>query len=90
MVTDFALHQNYPNPFNPTTSISYELVKNGNVRLDIYDINGRLVERLVNQTQTAGLKKISWNAKGAPSGVYFYSLSIDNQQKIAKKMMLIK
>jgi hypothetical protein len=88
--TDFVLHQNYPNPFNPSTSISYELVKDENVQIDIYDINGRLVHKLVNQAQTAGLHQASWDARGAPSGVYFYSLTIGNQRTMSKKMMLIK
>ncbi|MBL7047886.1 MAG: T9SS type A sorting domain-containing protein, partial [Candidatus Marinimicrobia bacterium] len=52
--TEFALLLAYPNPFNPATTISYNLIEDGNVTLTIFDINGREVSRLVEETQTAG------------------------------------
>lgn len=50
----FTVNQNYPNPFNPSTNIEYQIAKQGNVEIGIYDINGRLVKTLLNTTQHAG------------------------------------
>jgi hypothetical protein len=50
----FALHQNYPNPFNPSTNIKYEIPKSGFVKLTIYDVLGKEIEKLVHENQTAG------------------------------------
>ncbi|MFP6719410.1 MAG: LamG domain-containing protein, partial [Candidatus Poribacteria bacterium] len=58
---DFALHANFPNPFNPTTSIKYDLPENAAVSLMIYDIMGREIRHLVNETQNAGFKAIMWD-----------------------------
>ena len=90
----FDLQQNYPNPFNPTTTISYSLDKTAKVRLDIYNINGKLVKTLVNGQQVEGHHKVTWdsmdnNGSRVSSGIYFYSLVV-NSQKTVKKMTLIK
>jgi hypothetical protein len=89
-ISNFDLLQNYPNPFNPVTTISYQLAKASHVRLDIYNVNGRLVASLINQQQPTGSHAINWNAADMPSGVYFYSLTINQQHGVTKKMMLIK
>ncbi|MBK8552198.1 MAG: T9SS type A sorting domain-containing protein [Ignavibacteria bacterium] len=68
---DYRLNQNYPNPFNPSTTISYNLVKNGFVSLKIYNVLGKEVKTLVNEFQQAGQKEISFNAADLSSGVYF-------------------
>ena len=60
--TVFALHQNYPNPFNPVTTLRYDLPENGIVTITIYDMLGRQVKTLINQTQDAGFKSVVWNA----------------------------
>lgn len=88
-LNDFRLNQNYPNPFNPTTTIGYNLVKNGFVTLKIYNTLGREVKTLVNEFQQSGLKEISFNASDLSSGVYFYRITIGGFSDL-KKMMLIK
>jgi hypothetical protein len=75
----FALLQNYPNPFNPTTTIRYNLEENSRVVIEVYDVLGRHVNRLVDDPKDAGLNEVDWNAttfSGAlvTSGVYFYRL----------------
>jgi|CZKP01.1.fsa_nt_gi hypothetical protein len=87
--TQYKLNQNFPNPFNPSTIISYDIPKSGIVSLKIFNVLGQLVRTLVNQTQTAGTHQVTFNASSLSTGVYFYSLSVDNFTQV-KKMMLIK
>ncbi len=70
----FALSQNYPNPFNPETTIKYNLYKSSNVTLKIYNNSGQELETVINGFQTAGDHEISLQAKGLPSGIYFYRI----------------
>ncbi|HCN36239.1 MAG TPA: hypothetical protein DIS94_00810 [Bacteroidetes bacterium] len=85
----YELKQNYPNPFNPVTRISYSLPKNGFVKLKIYDITGKLVAQLVNQSQTAGNYIVDFDASNFASGTYFYKLEAENFVD-TKKMILLK
>jgi hypothetical protein len=86
---DYQLLQNYPNPFNPTTSINFQLPKNGLVNIKIYDINGKLVEELINKNLSAGIHTIEWNAVNYTSGIYFYKISAGEFTNV-KKMILVK
>jgi hypothetical protein len=85
----FGLSQNYPNPFNPTTKINFDLPVNSKVSLKIYDITGREISMLLNETKDAGFYSVSFNASGFPSGVYFYKLVTQNFSEI-KRMILVK
>ena len=90
----FVLKDNYPNPFNPLTLINYELPSDGLVNITIYDMMGRVVNALVNGSQTAGYKSVQWNAtnnQGQPvsAGVYFYTIQIGEYRQ-TKKMILLK
>ena len=86
----FELFQNYPNPFNPTTNIKYQITKTSNVKLIVFDILGREVETLVNEFQKAGTYEINFDAGKIPSGIYFYTMDVDNKRIDTKKMILIK
>ena len=91
---EYVLHQNYPNPFNPITNIRYDLPSAINVKIDIYDIMGRKVKSLLNESQDPGFKSIQWNAlndlgERVGSGMYFYKIETSNFKK-TKKMMLLK
>lgn len=96
----FALLQNYPNPFNPSTRIRYELPVAGNVELRVYDIAGREVATLVNESQAAGAHEVVFDAsnlRALASGMYVYRLtmrpadgSAAQQQVAARKMVLVK
>jgi hypothetical protein len=91
---EFALHQNYPNPFNPTTTLRYDLPEDAKVTLVIYDIMGREVIMLVNQSQTPGFKSVVWNGKNSlgidvSAGMYLYRISAENFHSV-KKMVLLK
>ena len=86
---EFALFQNYPNPFNPTTQINYQLPATCSVLLAIYNLQGRLVETLVNEPQNPGYYSVSFDGSGYSSGVYFYRLSTPEFQNV-KKMVLLR
>jgi hypothetical protein len=85
----FALHQNYPNPFNPITKIRYSLPEISYVKLTIYDLTGRLVKTLVNETQQAGEKSVVWNARDVASGIYIYRIQ-SGEFTQTRKMVLLK
>ena len=86
---NFSLSQNYPNPFNPNTKINWQSPVGTHQSLIIYNVLGKEVETLVNEYRPAGKYEIVFNAKGLPSGVYFYQLKIDTFIE-TRKMILIK
>lgn len=90
MPLKFALYQNYPNPFNPITTIKYDLPKDANVKIKIYDLLGREVQSLVqNELKKAGSYQIEWNAGNFASGVYFYRIEAGDFVQ-SRKMILLK
>jgi len=89
LLKKYDLSQNYPNPFNPVTTIKYQLTKNGEVQLMIYNINGQLVEKLISEYQEAGYYTVQWDASGFSSGVYFYRIQSGEFSDI-KKCVIVK
>ncbi len=91
----FKLHQNYPNPFNPTTNIKYEIPRDANVSIKIYDLLGREVFN-INEYKTAGNYEVMFDGSNLASGLYFYSLEASPSTSSGrgyfetKKMVLIK
>jgi hypothetical protein len=83
------LLQNLPNPFQRWTVIGYSLPETRTVTLKIYDINGRLVETLVNDQKEPGFYEVQWDGKNQANGIYFYRLS-NNKFSATKKMILLK
>jgi endoglucanase len=86
---EYKLHHNFPNPFNPLTTICYSLPKGSFVSLNIYNITGELVRRLVNEYKQAGNYEIGFEADNLPSGIYFYQL-LAGSYILTKKMVLLK
>ena len=80
----------YPNPFNATTNISFELSDYANTKLDIYNINGQLIENIVNEGTNPGYHSFDWNANNYGSGIYFIRLNIDDNYYQTKKVVLVK
>jgi hypothetical protein len=80
----------YPNPFNPTTTISYSLPTESKVKIEIYDILGRLIEKLVDAEETAGKKQIVWNASNVCSGVYILRLIAEPRGNNFKRFVSTK
>ncbi len=88
--SELRLNQNYPNPFNPVTNIPYKVNNSGRISIKIYDINGRLVDTLVNKYHEVGSYSVLWNPIELSSGQYFYLLEIDGQPTLAKKAIFLK
>ena len=89
--SEYSLSQNYPNPFNPVTKIKFTLPKEGNVTLKIFDITGQEVKTLIDGLSfRSGTITYDFNGTELSSGVYFYSLFVDNNRIDTKKMVLVK
>jgi hypothetical protein len=89
----FSLHQNYPNPFNPRTSIAFDILTAGRVKLLVYDIAGKEIITLASGRLHSGSYEYIWDAAGYPSGVYYYKLIYESPAGTfaeTKKMVLIK
>ncbi len=87
--TEFRLYQNYPNPFNPSTEIRYQIPSAGHVSLKVFDLLGREVATLVNEIKQPGTYRVTWNALGYASGVYFYQLMAETFRQ-TKRLLLLK
>lgn len=81
--------QNYPNPFNPATTITYRVDRVGEVTLNIVDMNGRLVQTLVDGNRLPGEYETRWDASAYPSGIYFATIRTAASVH-SRKMLLIK
>ena len=86
---EFRLHQNYPNPFNPTTNIRFDLPAESPVVLDVYNITGQHVMRMINETRPAGTHTVAFEAGRLTSGVYLYKLQA-GPHRATGKMLLLK
>jgi subtilisin-like proprotein convertase family protein len=89
-----ALGGNYPNPFNPRTTISFDLPRDSQVDLEIFDIRGHKVQTLISEAMTAGHHGVVWNGtesngRQLSSGTYFYRLRAGGES-LTKKMVLLK
>ena len=85
----FSLGQNYPNPFNPVTTINYSIPQKGMVTVKVFDVTGKLVKTLVNETIEAGSNSVVFDASSLASGVYFYNI-VSGGFTDTKKMILVK
>lgn len=88
-LSNFTLLGNYPNPFNPETTIRFALAEASLVKLEIFDVSGCLVTRLVNGWRDAGAHEVTFNGSKLASGVYIYRLTA-GEFNASGKMMLMK
>jgi photosystem II stability/assembly factor-like uncharacterized protein len=84
-----SLSQNYPNPFNPNTKIKFDIAKQDNVKLSLYNVLGKEVAVLIDNQMNPGTYEIDWNAVNISSGVYFYKMTAGNFTEI-HRMVLMK
>jgi len=85
----YILAQNFPNPFNPNTKIKYGLPKTTNLKIEIYNLLGQRISKLVDSQKKAGYHEVKFDATHFSSGVYIFILQ-SREIKIVKKMVLIK
>ena len=83
------LSRNYPNPFNPTTTIKFTIPIRAAVNLNVYDVLGREIQCLLNETLNPGEYVVQWNAANFPSGLYFYRLVVGSYSHLGR-MVLVK
>jgi len=85
----FSMYQNYPNPFNPITTIQYNLTKDTDIVLTIYNVRGQKILELENGFKKAGSHEVIFDGSGLASGLYFYKLEAGEFNAV-KRMLLIK
>ncbi len=86
---EYKLYQNFPNPFNPSTTINFDIIKAGNVKIVLYDVLGREVKTIVNENTEPGRFKVVFNADNFASGLYFYRIT-SNDFTDVKKLLIVK
>ena len=89
VVQKYSLGKAFPNPFNPITTISYSIPELNLVTIKVFDLNGRVIETLLQQTQNPGNYQLKWNASSYASGVYFINMESDNYMN-SRKVLLVK
>jgi len=79
----------YPNPFAQSTTVRYQLDQPEQIRIDVYDISGKLLGNLVNGVQEAGLQEVNWNAGHLPAGTYF-AKAVNSRGEVVQVQKMIK
>ena len=87
--SEYQLSQNYPNPFNPETTIDFRIDADSHVNISIFDINGNLVQEMVNEWKASGSHQVKFSGYSIPSGIYFYKMTTKGFADI-RKMTLIQ
>jgi hypothetical protein len=85
---NFVLSQNYPNPFNPSTTLQYSISKSSQVVLEVFNVLGQSVARLVDEQLTPGTYKTTFNASNLSSGVYLYRLKAGDYVQTLKMVLM--
>ncbi len=86
----FELGQNYPNPFNQFSILNFKCKIKSMVLLNVFDMTGREVQTLVNETLAPGTYQVRFDGSGLASGLYYYQLAINKEQLAVKKMVMVK
>ena len=89
-INNYALLQNYPNPFNPKTVIKYSVVKQSLIEIKVYDVLGKQINILINETKTPGIYEVEFDPIIINSGVYYYSMSADGVKIETRRMIYLK
>jgi sugar lactone lactonase YvrE len=82
------LHSISPNPFNPATEVKFNIASAGAVRVEVFDVRGRLVTTLIDRDLAAGEHRVTWNADGNPSGLYLVRVTSAGQMVVGRVMLV--
>lgn len=90
---EYKLYQNYPNPFNPQTTVRFALPQEAKVSIKVYNILGKEITQLLNETRISGEYEITWNGtdsngNSVPSGIYFITMIADKYRKTIKSILI--
>ncbi|MBL0059916.1 MAG: VCBS repeat-containing protein [bacterium] len=85
----FAFASAYPNPFNASVNLEFELASAGATQLKVFDVTGRVVAELVNESLVPGVHSVTWNGMNAASGVYIARL-VQGENMATQKLLMIK
>ncbi len=88
-IYSYNLMQNYPNPFNPNTTIKFEIPKQENVKIEIFNLLGQKIQTLLNKKMSSGLHEIKFSAQNLSSGIYLYKIEA-GEFKQMRKMIYLK
>ncbi|MFQ6610893.1 MAG: T9SS type A sorting domain-containing protein [Fidelibacterota bacterium] len=86
--TRWTIHSPYPNPFNPVVSLRYDIPETGDLRVSVYDLNGRLVDTIFEGIRNPGEYTLRWNATQFASGVYFVKFKYQDDVRTEKILLL--
>ena len=87
---NYKLYQNYPNPFNPFTKINFSLAEKTYVKIILYDVTGKEIKYIVNDTMDAGYHSVQFNSENLSSGVYLYRMTTSSGYTAVKKLIILK
>jgi hypothetical protein len=88
-IEEYNLSQNYPNPCQTTTSIDLSMQEAGYLTIQVHDVFGRKISTLINDHKEKSTYNLSLDTSYLPTGIYFYTMVVDNQIIATKKMMVI-
>ena len=86
---EYTLTPAYPNPFNPVTTIEFGIPEQSHVSLQVFDMNGRLIETLISAELSSGFHQVQWNAENRSSGIYMLRIESAGQIQ-TQKLVLVK
>ena len=91
----FKFYGNYPNPFNPETTINFALLESSKVKIDVFNMKGQLIRKLVNQDMESGQHNVTWDGKNnsgtySSSGIYLFKITLENKLEYIHRSLLIK
>lgn len=84
----FEIQSLYPNPFNPRTTFRYSLIKQGEVKVNVFNIKGERVDEVVNELQTPGEYSIRWTGEYVSSGIYYFQMQFENDVEVVKGVLV--
>ncbi|WP_347838392.1 chitobiase/beta-hexosaminidase C-terminal domain-containing protein [uncultured Draconibacterium sp.] len=84
IATNMLTHKNYPNPFRTSTTIEYNLPADGNVSVEIFTMDGRIIEHIYSGFQFQGLNQVTWNSSSFNSGIYMYRIRFNDETYLGK------